>query len=126
VRPAIDRELPEGTWRAFPNPRKDSSLWRRIPRSVKRHSTPLANFGAESKPAVPALIKAFKDKDPNIRWLAANTLGEIGPDAKPALPARSEASKDRNENVRHYAQEAIRPIQGQGGGRLPVPSSPLK
>ena len=43
--------------------------------------------GAESKPAVPALIAALKDKDPLVRQRAAEALGNITPEAAPVVQA---------------------------------------
>lgn len=57
------------------------------------------------KPAVPALIKALKDKD--IRPIVTFILGRIGPAAKEAIPALSEELKDEDKNTRAKAAEAL-------------------
>ncbi len=46
----------------------------------------LAKLGTEAKTAVPALVRALKDRDPFIRDAAASALGRIGPAAKQAAP----------------------------------------
>src|SRR5205823_4583221 len=46
----------------------------------------LAKLGPEAKAAVPALVRALKDKDSFIREAAASALGRIGPAAKSAAP----------------------------------------
>jgi HEAT repeat protein len=46
----------------------------------------LARLGPEAKAAVPALVRALKDKDPFIRDAAASALGRIGSAAKEAAP----------------------------------------
>jgi len=39
---------------------------------------------------IPALIAALKDNDPQVRTVAAKTLGALGPDAQEAVPALAE------------------------------------
>ena len=43
-------------------------------------------IGAEAKDAVPALIAALRDTDPEVRRNTAGALGEIGPASKEAVP----------------------------------------
>src|SRR5207248_6632930 len=46
----------------------------------------LAKLGPEAKAAVPALVRALKEKDPFIRDAAARALGRIGSAPKAAAP----------------------------------------
>ena len=67
----------------------------------------LGDIGKASKPAVSALGKALKDKDPQVRQAAAYALGRIGdPAAKPLLEA---AKKDTNEDVKRAARTRSKP-----------------
>lgn len=59
------------------------------------------------KLAVPALIEALKDKNPDIRFCAALTLFSIGWEAKAAVPALITALKDTNVLVRGYAADTL-------------------
>ena len=60
----------------------------------------MGGIGPAAKDAVPALIKALKDKDFNVRRSAAAAVGKIGPAAKDAVPALIEALKDKDIYVR--------------------------
>jgi HEAT repeat protein len=62
------------------------------------------------------LIATLGDADPDVRTLAALSLGAIGPPAAEALPALKAAAGDSNENVKKVAEMAIRSIEG-GAGR---------
>jgi RNA polymerase sigma factor (sigma-70 family) len=61
----------------------------------------------EVKRAIPILIQALADKDPDTRAGAATALGEIGPDAAAAIPALKRALQDENEAVRVAAAKAL-------------------
>jgi HEAT repeat protein len=50
--------------------------------------------------SVSVLIKALGDNDENVRYWAAEALGEIGPEAKDAIPALIKALSDNDESVR--------------------------
>lgn len=52
--------------------------------------------------AVRELIDALSDKSPNVRGLAAVTLGELGPKAKAAVPALVARLNDRGERAYAY------------------------
>jgi HEAT repeat protein len=68
----------------------------------------LAEGGAESKSAVPALIFALRrDKDLFVRRFSAQALGDIGPDAKSAIPALTAALNDSKQEVQIAAAGAL-------------------
>ena len=50
-------------------------------------ATALGSFKTGGDAAVPALVKALKDKEPDVRSNAAASLQKFGPDAAPALPS---------------------------------------
>jgi HEAT repeat protein len=56
---------------------------------------------------VPALIKALKGKETDVRISAAIGLGYFGEQAKDAIPALQEAEKDRDRRVREAAGVAL-------------------
>jgi HEAT repeat protein len=56
---------------------------------------------------VPALIKALKDKEIDVRWSAAIGLGYFGEGATEAIPALQEALHDRDPRVREAAGVAL-------------------
>ncbi len=68
---------------------------------------------------VPALIKALKDKQIDVRWSAAIGLGYFGEEAKDAIPALQEAQRDRDLRVREAAGVALSRIDPE---RFPEPS----
>jgi HEAT repeat protein len=65
----------------------------------------LAKCGAGSLRATPGLVKLLSSEDPEIRWNAANTLGEIH--AVDALDPLIGALKDPADQVREHAAEAL-------------------
>ncbi|GAB1540934.1 hypothetical protein NUACC21_36030 [Scytonema sp. NUACC21] len=65
------------------------------------------------KPAVPALIQALQDSDPQVRGSAAIALGKIGPDAAQAAPAILRMIDDKDPTVRFHAVQAINKIGKQ-------------
>jgi HEAT repeat protein len=67
----------------------------------------LADGGAESKEAVPALIQALKDRDTFVRRFSAQALGEIGPEAQSAVPALATALDDPKKEVQSAAASAL-------------------
>jgi HEAT repeat protein len=72
----------------------------------------LGMMKADAKSAVPALMKALKDKE--IRSEAADALGEIGPDANPALKDLEDIAADKKERDRNFKKavnEAIKKIK---------------
>ncbi len=74
----------------------------------------LADGGAESKEAVPALIQALKDRDTFVRRFSAQALGEIGPDAKSAVPALTMALDDAKKEVQSAAAAALGKVGPSG------------
>lgn len=64
----------------------------------------LAKLG---KPALPALIAALQNSDPNVRDGAAKAFGGIVPFPKEAIPALTVALKDEDSKVRHDAALAL-------------------
>jgi HEAT repeat protein len=60
---------------------------------------------------VPALVKALKDEDAEVREKVALALLNIGPNAEAAIPALEEACKDNNADVREAAEMALKEIR---------------
>lgn len=60
------------------------------------------------------LAKLLKDRDENVRLLAAKALGNMGPLAKDAVPALKEAAaKDADSDVKAVAQSALKKVTGK-------------
>jgi HEAT repeat protein len=75
----------------------------------------LASYASEAlgrmgEPAVPALTKALRDEDAEIRKNAAWALFRMGPKAKGAVPALIAKSKDAQVDVRRFAIGALAKI----------------
>jgi len=64
----------------------------------------LARIG---RPAVPALIRALSDPDPELRHQAARALSRMGPSVRDAVPALIRALKDPDPLVRRSAARAL-------------------
>jgi HEAT repeat protein len=82
--------------------RKQSVVSLRLYSDDHYHARSSYGFGALgpiAKPAVPALIKLLRDKNPRIRACAANSLGLIGPEAEAAIPALLPLLDERNEGL---------------------------
>jgi HEAT repeat protein len=69
--------------------------------------------GAESKPAVPALIENLSSESGPVRYSSALALGEIGPAASAAVPALQKLLDDRNDDVAHMAKKSLKLITGE-------------
>ncbi len=67
-------------------------------------------LGSIGTSAVPALIRALDDANPEVRRWAASALGRIGPDADDAVPALTDALTDDDENVRKAASAALESV----------------
>jgi HEAT repeat protein len=57
--------------------------------------TSLSGLGREARPAIPALITALKDKDPQIRRLAADAIGMI----QSAPPVQVETTRPHDPSI---------------------------
>jgi HEAT repeat protein len=57
--------------------------------------------------SVPKLVKSLKDKDPNVRYWAVESLGHYGPEAHVAIPDLIGALKDDQKMVRMGAAYAL-------------------
>lgn len=73
----------------------------------------IADFGAEGKPAVPAMVKALDDPAPTVRYSCGYALGEIGPDAAEALPRLEKMTDDQSDDLAHIARKSIKKIKGE-------------
>ena len=68
--------------------------------------------------SVPSLVTTLReDKDPNMRYWAAESLGKFGPEAQAAVPALQEAAKDSETEVRDAAATATKQIRQKGKKR---------
>lgn len=83
--------------------------------ALKKHKgffnaiTALGQIG--DRAAVPALIKALRNKDSEVRAEVAAALGEISDPA--AVPHLTEALKDKDKNVRKAAAKALKKLEGK-------------
>ena len=68
-------------------------------------------MGNQATWAVPTLISLLSHPSPNMRTLAAQTLGRIGPTANAALGPLRQATRDANVVVQRAAQHAIDQIE---------------
>lgn len=75
---------------------------------------------AAAKDAVPSHIEALKDRDPNTRRRAANSLGILGPHAAGAVPALIETLKDKTDLVRSAAVKALGKIGPKARAAIPA------
>ena len=67
----------------------------------------LAFYGKDAKPAIPALIRAARDRNSFVRLAALATLGAVGTDAKEALPVLLEALESKNLPTQTQAFQSI-------------------
>jgi hypothetical protein len=70
--------------------------------------------------ALPALIAALDDSDPNVRWAAASDIGYIGPAASQAVPKLVALLGDSSEGVRNNACFALGGIGPSAKSALPA------
>jgi len=71
----------------------------------------IGTMGADGTWAVPTLVGLLSHEAPQVRALAAKTLGSIGPTAKDAAAALQAAQRDSNAAVRTTAKKALDRIQ---------------
>jgi hypothetical protein len=64
----------------------------------------LARIGS---PAVPSLVQAMQNPDPQIRLKAVKVLGRMGPDAKDAVPDLIRLLEDPDEEIRKAASRTL-------------------
>jgi len=76
--------------------------------------------------AVPVLIAALKDKNPDIRWSAVNALGSIGAEANDAVPALIAALKDEDSDIRRSVVNALESIGAEAKAVVPALIAALK
>jgi HEAT repeat protein len=72
------------------------------------------------EPAASALAELLGDKDDEVRWAAADSLGELGPAAAPAVPALLKLMADKDPSFRSVAADAL----GQGARGNPPAAAP--
>ncbi|MHC0068403.1 protein kinase domain-containing protein [Nostoc sp. UIC 10890] len=75
----------------------------------RRSARVLESIGLQAKAAIPNLIRALEDSDPegDVRWYAVIAIGEMGILAKDAVPALIERLKDTYSGIRAYAAFAL-------------------
>jgi HEAT repeat protein len=73
-------------------------------------------MGRDGAWAVPTLIELLGHPLPQIRALAAQTLGRIGPAAVGAKPALQQAAHDSNAAVQLAARQALEHVQAESKG----------
>jgi hypothetical protein len=97
-----------------------------LPLLARLMESPLGNVSARAAFAlgslgergVPALARALKNSDAEVRWKAAWGLTTAGPAAQGALPALIGALRDSDALVRQQAAQAL----GRTGAREAVPA----
>jgi HEAT repeat protein len=83
-------------------------------------------YSAEARPkvntlgAMPALIRATQDADPDVRAWAATALAEIGPPARPAVPALVRLVRGPDEGPKNAACLALGRIGPAAADAIPV------
>lgn len=76
------------------------------PANVQEVIDAMANLTPEDKDAVPALVKALQDENPNVRWVAAKSLGQIEPSSREVEYALARTMEDKDPRVSRMAIEA--------------------
>ena len=70
--------------------------------------------------ALPALVAALQDSEPNVRGWSAQAIGEIGPDARKAVPDLITLLSNPDEGSRNSACIALRGIGPAAKEALPA------
>ncbi|MBD2338452.1 HEAT repeat domain-containing protein [Calothrix sp. FACHB-156] len=107
---------------------KQEQLQRRIRRLINDLFVPevedrlravqeLEKMGVAAKSAAPALVKALKDQDFQVRRIAAELLGKLGNGSEPVLQGLLPLLNDQDNYVRRIAAEALGQL---GNGSEPV------
>jgi HEAT repeat protein len=60
--------------------------------------------------SIPALLYAMDNKSEEVRWCAADALGDFGPKAVVAIPPLKRALNDHEELVRRCAGQVLQKI----------------
>jgi hypothetical protein len=71
-------------------------------------------------PAIKFLMAAMEDREPKVRYHAAQSLGRIGADAKTAVPVLLNALQDNEPEIRRVAAEAAKRIVIEAGAKAGV------
>jgi HEAT repeat protein len=79
-------------------------------------------IGQNSRPALDALLAAFADEEPRVRWHAARAVGLIGEDARSAVPKLLQLLADPDPLVVTQAAAAIARIR-EDDGREVIPEA---
>jgi len=75
----------------------------------RRAAAILKQIGVQAKAAIPQLIQALEDNDPDgeVQWYALIAIGEIGVPAQEAIPVLIEKLKDPKPGIRAWALYAL-------------------
>ncbi|MFM7206943.1 MAG: HEAT repeat domain-containing protein [Planctomycetaceae bacterium] len=79
-------------------------------------------IGQNALPALGALVAAFEDADPRVRWHAARAVGLIGEDARSAMPAIMKLLDDADPIVVTQAAAALGSIR-EDDSRAVIPEA---
>jgi HEAT repeat protein len=91
-----------------------------VPSAQKVFQQELFSMFAESaRPAIPTFIALLKDRDENVRSLAASALGNIGASAKSGIPDLIPLLKDQDRDVRFNAAEALGEMGASAKSAIP-------
>jgi HEAT repeat protein len=76
--------------------------------------------------SIPSLVQTLKDKDPNMRYWAAESLGHFGAEARTAVPDLVGALADEDKMVRMGAGYALAEIGPAAADAVPALKEALK